>query len=78
MAVKGYVEIDVEGCKGCELCVVNCPTDVLALNMKDTNSYGLHYAVMVAEERCTGCMNCAVVCPDACITVYREIRRKAG
>ena len=71
MAAKGYVEIDTEGCKGCNLCVIHCPTDVLELNKADTNSFGLHYAVMVAEEKCNGCMNCSLVCPDAAVTVYR-------
>ncbi len=72
MARKGYVEIDIEGCKGCNLCVVHCPTDVLELNKSDTNSFGLHYAVMVNEEACNGCMNCSLVCPDAAVTVYRQ------
>ncbi len=70
---KGYVEISVEGCKGCNLCVLNCPTKCLALNTADTNSYGLYYAYQADEEKCTGCGNCAVMCPDAAITVYRKM-----
>lgn len=72
MAQKGYVEISVEGCKGCSLCVISCPSDCLALNTSDTNSFGLHYATLVNEDECIACMNCAVVCPDAAITVYRK------
>ena len=36
MPSKGYVEISVEDCKGCNLCVINCPTECLALNTSDT------------------------------------------
>ncbi len=78
MAQKGYVEIDTEVCKGCNLCVISCPTDCLALNTSDTNSYGLHYAYLVNAEECIGCVNCAVICPDAAITVYRKKKEKAA
>jgi 2-oxoglutarate ferredoxin oxidoreductase subunit delta len=69
---KGYVEISVEGCKGCSLCVIHCPSKCLSLNTSDTNSYGLHYAFLDDEEKCIGCANCAVMCPDAAITVYKK------
>ncbi len=75
MPKKGYVEIDIEGCKGCNLCVLNCPTECLALNTSDTNSYSLHYAYVVDQDKCIACMNCAVICPDAAITVYRELKQ---
>lgn len=78
MAQKGYVEIAIEVCKGCNLCVINCPTDCLALNTSDTNSYGLHYSYLAEPEECIGCANCAVMCPDAAITVYREKKAKAA
>jgi len=72
MAAKGYVEIDVEGCKGCGLCVANCPTNTLDLKMNDTNSYGYHYSFMAYPEKCIACQNCALMCPDAVITVYKK------
>lgn len=73
MPAKGYVEISVEGCKGCNLCVISCPKNCLALNTSDTNSYGLHYAYQADEASCIACMNCAVICPDAAITVYKKV-----
>jgi 2-oxoglutarate ferredoxin oxidoreductase subunit delta len=73
MAAKGYVEISVEGCKGCALCIASCPTDCLEMNTNDTNNYGLHYAYLAEEEKCIACQNCAVVCPDAAITVYKKV-----
>jgi len=62
--------VDVERCKGCEVCVVNCPTDVIGMT-EQVNTKGYHYAYMKYPENCTGCTNCAVVCPDGAITVYR-------
>ena len=50
MPKKGYVEIDIEACKGCGLCVLNCPTECLGLNTSDTNSYSLHYSYVVDQE----------------------------
>ncbi|MCP5105323.1 MAG: 4Fe-4S dicluster domain-containing protein [bacterium] len=73
MPAKGYVEVSVEGCKGCGLCVANCPTECLALNMADTNSFGLHYAYLAEEEKCIACKNCGIICPDAAITVYKKV-----
>ena len=73
MPAKGYVDISVETCKGCNLCVIACPTDCLALNTSDTNSYGLHYAYLTDEDKCIACMNCSVICPDAAIKVYKKV-----
>ena len=68
--VKGTVTIDREGCKGCGVCVNECPHDVLALH-KEVNRYGYHYLYTKNPENCIGCANCGVVCPDTCITIYR-------
>lgn len=68
--VKGAVVVDIEACKGCELCVEACPEDVLSLH-NEVNSKGYHFAFMEHPDVCTGCANCGVVCPDTCITVYR-------
>lgn len=68
--VKGAIVIDIEKCKGCELCVVNCPANVILL-AKEVNSKGYFYAYTELPEACTGCANCAIVCPDAVISVYR-------
>lgn len=68
--LKGTVIVNIERCKGCNLCVVACPQDVLLLN-KEANIKGYNYSYMVNPDECTGCTTCALVCPDACITVYR-------
>ena len=69
--IKGIITVDGERCKGCEVCVVNCPSEVLALTA-DVNSKGYNVSYMKNPDACTGCANCAIVCPDSCITVYRQ------
>jgi len=68
--IKGAIVVDTEKCKGCEVCVVACPTDVIGM-AKEVNGKGYHYAYMENPEACTGCTSCALVCPDGVITVYR-------
>lgn len=72
----GEVIIDIEKCKGCELCIEACPEDTLAL-ANAINKKGYRYAEVVANN-CTGCANCAIICPDACIIVYRLIVKKSA
>jgi 2-oxoglutarate ferredoxin oxidoreductase subunit delta len=69
--IKGAIVINVERCKGCEICVISCPTDVIRLEKK-VNAKGYHFAYMENPDNCTGCANCAIVCPDGVITVYRK------
>lgn len=64
--------VNTERCKGCSLCVVACPQDVIALSTKNVNVNGYSYAQPVKAEDCIGCAACGMVCPDGCITVYRK------
>ena len=68
--IKGSIVIDIERCKGCDVCVSSCPLSVLELS-KMVNSKGYNFSKMVTDA-CTGCASCAVMCPDSCITVYRQ------
>jgi len=73
--ITGAVDIDRDRCKGCNLCVVACPCDVLSLQPKDVNDRGYHYAYVVEADKCIGCAACATVCPDGCIEVYRVVEK---
>ena len=74
----GRVVIDVERCKGCELCREACPKDVLAL-AEDLNTKGYRPVILLDPHHdCTGCALCATVCPDGCITVYRDVNVEKG
>ena len=73
---KGAVVIDDERCKGCQLCVVACPKDVLALAYTKVNEHGYPSVEASQPDKCVGCASCAIVCPDACITVYRKKEAK--
>jgi 2-oxoglutarate ferredoxin oxidoreductase subunit delta len=73
--IHGHIKINVENCKGCELCVNECPQESLQMS-ENINKKGYHYAVL-QEDNCTGCTNCALVCPEAIITVYRQSKKSA-
>ena len=67
---RGAIVVDKEKCKGCNLCVVACPTKTLDLS-KEVTGKGYNYSEMVNPEACIGCASCALVCPDSVITVYK-------
>lgn len=68
---RGYVVVDEERCKGCELCVEVCPEDALEPS-PSLNSFAYHPILLKEDNSCTGCALCAQVCPDVALEVYRE------
>lgn len=72
--LKGKVVIDIQKCKGCELCTTACKENALMLS-ESLNKKGYRY-IIANNDLCTGCVNCALVCPDAVITVYRTDGKK--
>ena len=72
--VKGRVEIDIQRCKGCELCTAACKEQALSLS-ETINIKGYRY-ILANNDLCNGCVNCALVCPDAVITVFRTHPKK--
>ena len=65
---RGTIRIDVERCKGCELCIPACPPRVLKMS-EARNLRGAQYPLLIPG--CTGCSACLLVCPDFCIEVYQ-------
>lgn len=76
MPVKGWIEVTELFCKGCELCVSECPQHVMALDLDRLTAKGYH-PVHLIEDGCTGCGICALMCPEAALNVYREAPVKA-
>jgi len=75
---RGDIQIAAQLCKGCGLCVVACPPQVLAPS-RFLNRQG-YYAIAYAGAGCTGCGICFYVCPEpGAITVQvRKEGPKAG
>ena len=67
----GKITIDKERCKGCGLCVLNCPKKILVISETESNRNGYFVVKMTDETACIGCANCGVMCPDSVITVER-------
>jgi 2-oxoglutarate ferredoxin oxidoreductase subunit delta len=64
------INIAVQKCKGCTLCITVCPKKCLEMS-KDFNKKGYHTATFKDEGTCTSCGFCYQVCPDVCIEVYK-------
>jgi 2-oxoglutarate ferredoxin oxidoreductase subunit delta len=65
---RGTVTINVEQCKGCELCIPACRPAVLRMST-ETNGHGFAYPEL--SEGCTACRACYDVCPDFVFEVFK-------
>jgi NAD-dependent dihydropyrimidine dehydrogenase PreA subunit len=66
---RGWIEVSVEECKGCGLCVIACPPGVMRMSEK-LNSRGYHPVAYVGSG-CTGCGICFFACPEpGALTIY--------
>lgn len=59
---RGDIQIAAHLCKGCCLCVVACPPQVLSQS-RFLNRQG-YYAVSYSGSGCSGCGICFYVCPE--------------
>ena len=69
VTTRGTVVIDVEACKGCNLCIDACPPRVLEMTTTEVNGRGYRYPRLRAG--CTGCRACSQICPDFVFQVYK-------
>jgi 2-oxoglutarate ferredoxin oxidoreductase subunit delta len=65
--------IDETRCKGCGLCTIACPRNLVAMSEKP-NSLGYTVALFMNPDKCIGCALCAEICPDVAIAVFKEQR----
>ncbi|HUJ39882.1 MAG TPA: 4Fe-4S dicluster domain-containing protein [Candidatus Acidoferrales bacterium] len=73
---SGRVDINIEECKGCGLCVASCPPKCLLL-APELSAYGVHPASYTGRD-CTGCGICFYCCPEpGAIVVYRRVAAKS-
>jgi len=69
---QSYVRINAGLCKGCGLCVKNCPKGILQIG-DSINLLG-YKAVAMNNKKCSGCGNCFNMCPEpAAISVERNV-----
>ena len=66
---RGTVVIDVERCKGCELCIPACKPQVLTMTTDKRNEKGYFYPELTPG--CTACHACALICPDFVFQVWK-------
>ena len=76
------IKIDKLKCKGCYLCVVNCPKGLIKIsgemNIKGVKAVSFSGSSKPARLQgkpkqaggCTGCAMCAIICPECIIEVY--------
>lgn len=63
--------VDKVFCKGCGLCVAQCPAQVLEIGgYRNQKGYLLPQAAR--PQDCTGCLACELICPDLAIHVEKD------
>ena len=60
--------IDHNVCKGCHLCIDQCPNDVLEVS-KNRSVKGYLMPIAARTDDCIACMLCEMICPDLAIIV---------
>jgi|LSQX01.2.fsa_nt_gb 2-oxoglutarate ferredoxin oxidoreductase subunit delta len=65
------VTIDIERCKGCELCSSVCPQKIITIDWDIINAKGFNAVKVTDQTKCTGCCSCVKICPDIAIEIER-------
>ena len=69
------IKVDAERCKGCCLCVSECPRGFIRMS-EIFNKSGNLFAEVADIENCTGCALCCRICPDMAIEI--DVKEKAN
>jgi NAD-dependent dihydropyrimidine dehydrogenase PreA subunit len=73
---ENYIEIEIEQCKGCRLCVETCPHHCIVQG-SEINKMGYQY-IRFVQNGCTACGFCYYICPEpGAITVIKAEKREA-
>jgi len=67
----GKIIINIEQCKGCKLCVIFCPKQLIKLSER-LDPAGYHPAEFIDNGQCNSCGLCYQMCPDVAIEVWKE------
>jgi 2-oxoglutarate ferredoxin oxidoreductase subunit delta len=68
----GYIVVDEQRCKGCDLCIPACPVDIIVKSGPSrVNLRGWIPVEVTDMSKCIACNLCAIVCPDQAIDVFR-------
>lgn len=66
------LKINPERCKGCGLCVSNCPKNVLGLEKARLNQKGYRPVIILHINDCIKCGICTLICPDLAILLETD------
>ena len=55
------INIDLDACRGCEMCVEICPVDVYTFDQESAK------AAVAIPENCIACLSCVYLCPSEAI-----------
>lgn len=65
-----YIKVDIDRCKGCGICVPQCPKNLIRMGDK-MNEQGNFYPI-IDNEKCIGCGLCCQMCPDLAIEIEKK------
>ena len=69
------IKINKERCKGCCLCVAECPRGIIHMS-DEPNEKGFYYPVIDDTGECIGCSLCCQMCPDLVFEIDEEEKKK--
>jgi formate hydrogenlyase subunit 6/NADH:ubiquinone oxidoreductase subunit I len=68
--LRGMLTWDAKKCDGCRLCVRNCPSEALELNVIDRKEK--RFVVRYRVDRCLFCAQCVISCPRGALAMSNE------